>query len=702
MQQWPSLLVVSIHMTALSALALTHPLLQLIGRDPEFLVVHQLGGRGVVAFVALMLLLIPAVAIALAWILRRLAPAASRWFVAVSVGASATALALQGTLGTPVVGTGFAALVVGAVAGMVAGVVYFRSAVARSFVTALSPAIVVVPTLFLMNPSIGRFFADGPVDSSAPRIETTTPVFVIVFDELPLASLLDEKATIDARHYPSFAALAADGMWFRNATTVATHTRWAIPALTTGKYPQAAAVPTDSWYPDNIFTLFGASHHMSVFEPMSRLCPASLCVRAGSSGLMRGVAIARDMAIVYMHLIVPQPWAAELPPLDEDWGNFGNAGGAMSQRAGWLGLPDVDERRAKPLEFIADLSVPTQKPGFWFMHVVLPHNPYLYLPSGQSYDGPRGTDPAMEEGGFWIDDETAVAQVYQRHLLQVGYADRFLGELIAKLKAIGVYDRVLLAVVSDHGVSFRPGDRRRTLTNTNRADILSVPFIIKAPSETDGRIIDDAVEAVDLLPTIAAMLSADIPWQVDGRAGVDSEEPRDVRRVLSLPPGNRLRDDLDKYSVQEVAWRFDLVEEAVRRKLILFEDGDPFKPQFLPEGDLVGQTVAGLAIGDVSNVTVNVNAQSQFQNVSMQNDRLPLRIHGTATVESAAPRSVTLAIAVNGTIRITTRVLPDGSWSALVPPQALQNGMNDVQMFIVSSAGALPRLSRPITARKAE
>src|SRR5688572_17528147 len=139
MQQWPSLLVISAHLTALSALALTHPLLQLIGRDPEFLVVHQLGGRGVLAFVILMLLLVPAVAIALAWFLRRLAPAAYRWFVAVYVGGAATALVLQGVGGTPVIGSGFAAVLVAVVAGMLTATVYFSSTVSRSFVTALSP-----------------------------------------------------------------------------------------------------------------------------------------------------------------------------------------------------------------------------------------------------------------------------------------------------------------------------------------------------------------------------------------------------------------------------------------------------------------------------------------------------------------------------------------------------------------------------------
>ena len=45
-------------------------------------------------------------------------------------------------------------------------------------------------------------------------------VFVI-FDQLPLTSIMADDDTIDVAHYPGFAALAADATWYRNATTVA-------------------------------------------------------------------------------------------------------------------------------------------------------------------------------------------------------------------------------------------------------------------------------------------------------------------------------------------------------------------------------------------------------------------------------------------------------------------------------------------------
>ena len=63
------------------------------------------------------------------------------------------------------------------------------------------------------------------------------PIVMVVFDQLPLTSLLSESGGIDPR-YPNFAALADDATWFRNATTVAELTGWAMPALTSGSSPQ--------------------------------------------------------------------------------------------------------------------------------------------------------------------------------------------------------------------------------------------------------------------------------------------------------------------------------------------------------------------------------------------------------------------------------------------------------------------------------
>ena len=66
---------------------------------------------------------------------------------------------------------------------------------------------------------------------------------MVVFDEFPLTSLLDEHYQIDSVRYPHFAALAEQSTWFRNATTVSGDTVVAVPSLLTGQYPDGFVCP---------------------------------------------------------------------------------------------------------------------------------------------------------------------------------------------------------------------------------------------------------------------------------------------------------------------------------------------------------------------------------------------------------------------------------------------------------------------------
>ena len=58
-------------------------------------------------------------------------------------------------------------------------------------------------------------------------------VVMVVFDQLPTTSLLDENRQIDRDLYPNFARLAATSTWHRNAATVYQTTHLAIPSLLT-------------------------------------------------------------------------------------------------------------------------------------------------------------------------------------------------------------------------------------------------------------------------------------------------------------------------------------------------------------------------------------------------------------------------------------------------------------------------------------
>ncbi len=130
---------------------------------------------------------------------------------------------------------------------------------------------------------------------------------LVIFDELPLLSLLDANRQIDTVLYPNFSALASDGVWFRNATTVSDFTRWAVPSIVSGKYPRRSALPSAVDHPDTLFTLLGRTHRLEVSEPLTELCPPELCPRDAETSLGRRLAaIGRDLRVVYLHTILTE------------------------------------------------------------------------------------------------------------------------------------------------------------------------------------------------------------------------------------------------------------------------------------------------------------------------------------------------------------------------------------------------------------
>ena len=123
-------------------------------------------------------------------------------------------------------------------------------------------------------------------------------------------------------------------------------------------------------------------------------------------------------------------------------------------------------------------------------HLLLPHGPYLYLPSGaQTRPRPRDLLPGMNTvPGFH--DEFLTRHNEQRYLLQLGYADRLLGRLVRRLKQQGIYDDTLIVVTADHGyrVAGRRGDApQRERLERRGADSDSVLRQAPGPAARDGQ-----------------------------------------------------------------------------------------------------------------------------------------------------------------------------------------------------------------------
>ncbi len=140
-----------------------------------------------------------------------------------------------------------------------------------------------------------------------------------------------------------------------------------------------------------------------------------------------------------------------------------------------------------------------------------------------------GPDPDIGRvGDDWVDQEWPPELGRQRLQLQLGYVDALLGELFDSLRDEGRYDESLVVVAADHGIGFRPGGPIRgiegqELSDADLAELAWVPLFVKTPGQRDGVVSDANIETVDIVPTIADVLDAELPWAVDGRSAFGPE-----------------------------------------------------------------------------------------------------------------------------------------------------------------------------------
>ena len=444
----------------------------------------------------------------------------------------ATALAIEsGKKVLPIRGTRLAVAAV--LVGLAVAWAYAKGPVLRLWLRYLSPAPLVFVLLFVtVSPSSSLMLPARPDTRTATPVradpsKALPPVVMVVFDEFPLMSLLDSQGEIDPRVYPNFAEFAARSTWYRNATGIGGWTPYALPAMLSGRYPggdRKSAAPNLSSYPDNLFTLFGHHYNLEVFETVTELCPADKCGQTGSPTAFTD--LAKETAKVYKSIVLPIETATDpdATAVDKDG------------PTAYFDNLSTTSRTGSTHSCVRSTPRPPANP-LYFLHLLLPHTPWRYLPDGQVYNAESLPIPERPHG-VWPDAIQSVQ--HQRHLLQVAYTDKLLGTVIDRLKRQGLWDTSLVVLTADHGEGFTPGNQGRVLGSRNAADLMWVPMLLKAPGQTKGRVDDRNWEHVDLVPTLADMVGLTVPWQVDGFA--ENGPPRRQRtdKVFYNRPGQQL------------------------------------------------------------------------------------------------------------------------------------------------------------------
>lgn len=476
-----------------------------------------------------------------------------------------------------------------------------------------------------------------PAHAAAAR----PPVVMLVFDEFPTISLLDAHGRIDSRRYPNFAALAAGGIWFPNGTASVDETGRATETLLTGTTPERKRPRNLESNPDNLFTFLGGPYALNVHEEATALCPKRYCPNA--------------------HVQSRRQLQAEL------------AGGRVFRFRKWL-------RSVKA----------SRKPTLYFNHLLLPHVPLRYLPSGHVYS--RSGHEPIPKVTETFHNHWLVDQAYQRHLLQLEFIDQLLGEFVRRLRETGIYHRALIVVTADNGESFGLFGNRHQITDHKAANIAFTPLFLKLPHQRRGRTLKRHGRTVDVVPTIAHVLHKRVPWKTDGKSmlGLDARKiPASVDLIQRS--GRTFTLSLPALKQQE--------RSRLRDKLRMFGSGDGKAGLFQigPHPELIGSPLFFWPFRTAARTRAALNGGAALRQVERSSGLVPAFITGRVT-RGARSGSRPLALAVNGWLVATapTFHMPGRGpeyFSAMVPEFFLHDGSNQVQVFAIESKGGL-RLAR--------
>lgn len=678
----------ALHVWVLAAFAVMQPLLELLGRNPTFFVAHDSSSADIITLVILLGIGVALVPIAVELVAALVSRRAHRAVHLVIVFGLGVAIALPVLRDIDQLSP-YVVVLLALLVGVVVGVLYVRTRALQLLLSVLLPAPLLFALLFFGRADVRELLSPPKAAAASPTVVSNTPVVLLLFDELPISSLMTPNKQIDAQRFPHLAALQRESHWFRNATTVADFTQHAVPAILTGSRPTRNTPPTLTNYPRNLFTMLQSSHDLHLEEHLTDLCPVGVCEsqQRRPSYPSRIRTLVEDSAVVYAHRLTPYSWRHRLPSIDNSWGNFADKGQPSPGAAGPVAI--------KPGGSVATLrraleeSDPS-KPGLYYEHMVMAHLPWRTLPSGRKYinDGRPEGIVGDAGGGQWTKDQEPVTLGLQRQMLTVKHVDETVGQMVALLKAKGVYDKAVFVVVSDHGTAFLPGRGRRLLDDVNRNQIAPVALFVRTPGQVRPEVHDDNVQTIDVVPTIADLLDVETGWKFDGHSALG--EP------AALPSQKQLLAELSKQPVvfdAALPARFTLSELVASTFPHRTDASDLFA--FGPYASAVGRRVSDLASG--AGGTVRLDDAGLFGRARAPVEPLPARILGTVTGGVAA--GSTVVAAVDGVVRGTGLAYTwDGRtrFSVMLPEAVLRSGAATVSLYAVTGPATAPVL-HPLT-----
>jgi arylsulfatase A-like enzyme len=359
---------------------------------------------------------------------------------------------------------------------------------------------------------------------------------------------------------PIVKQLAAEGVRFDSYTVQATWTKVSTPSLMTSLYPSSHGV-------------VNFSDHLP----------------AAANTMAESFRAAGYATLAYTSVL----FTGQFTNLHQGFEELHEDGSVTARGSSKTAREFVDR-------FQAWLEAHPDTPFFTFLHVFDPHDPYE---PNRPYDT-MWADPAHKEEHQ--QQLQAVRKVIQEPLLRLfgmpsrddlkkaGFEpqkfvdhdkdwydgsirgmDVEVGRLMETLRRIGIDERTLVVFLSDHGEEFHEHGRMFH-GQTVYGELTRVPFIARWPARlATGRVVDDVVQSIDVMPTLLELSGIQPPPGVQGQSFVPllvadaggrswarrpaiSEKPLTDPRGGAAPPPH----DTESYAIVDAGWK--LVHNTAR------------------------------------------------------------------------------------------------------------------------------------------
>ncbi len=221
-------------------------------------------------------------------------------------------------------------------------------------------------------------------------------------------------------------------------------------------------------------------------------------------------------------------------------------------------------------------------PFFLYLHFLDPHTPYQAPPPQRKrFTAEHHTDmrevrqgkisaiaSAMDPRDLPPGDLAYLKALYDA---EIHWVDREIGRFLDELEAMGLSDRTVVLVTSDHGEEFLENGRLAHGPWLS-VELLQIPLLLRVPGAPPRRVGNTGVAHIDVAPTLLELAGVSIPPEFQGESFADLVHgrrlpPRTVR-AETHNAGTHLR------SVREGPWK--LVRDEIAGQTELFHlERDP-------------------------------------------------------------------------------------------------------------------------------